>query len=143
MPYVCLSRAAMWQMSWRVDYVGDDEHLWAVGWLENVTYGLMAFERANDAGHKESSLEEIPTLKTLKDLPSPTTTSVSIITPPKVTLGILQEAKALGVPALWLQPGAEDDEVRQYVNDNLSDRVILGGPCILVSGDKILESLTK
>ncbi|KIO32597.1 hypothetical protein M407DRAFT_241311 [Tulasnella calospora MUT 4182] len=93
--------------------------------------------------HKESSLEEIPTLKTLKDLPSPTTASVSIITPPKVTLGILQEAKALGVPALWLQPGAEDDEVRQYVNDNLSDRVILGGPCILVSGDKILESLTR
>ncbi|KAG8945536.1 hypothetical protein FRC04_000739 [Tulasnella sp. 424] len=93
--------------------------------------------------HKESSLEDLPTLKSLKDLPSPTTTSVSIITPPKVTLGILQEAKALGVPALWLQPGAEDDEVKQYVKDNLSDRVVLGGPCILVSGDKVVESLTK
>lgn len=58
-------------------------------------------------------------------------------------MGILKEAKALGVPALWLQPGAEDDEVKQYVNDNLSDRVILGGPCILVSGDKIAEALTK
>lgn len=61
----------------------------------------------------------------------------------KITLGILEEAKALGIPALWLQPGAEDDAVKQYVNDNLSDKVIFGGPCILVSGDRVIESLNK
>ncbi|KAG8990273.1 hypothetical protein FRB94_013504 [Tulasnella sp. JGI-2019a] len=89
---------------------------------------------------KESELEGIKTLGSIADLPSPTTTSISIITPPKVTLGILKQAKALGVPAIWLQPGAEDDAVVEYVKENLNDSVILGGPCILVNGDGILRS---
>lgn len=55
---------------------------------------------------------------------------------------ILKSAKALNVPALWLQPGAEDDEVRKYVAESgLTDKVILGGPCILVEGDGIIKSL--
>ena len=55
---------------------------------------------------------------------------------------ILKSAKALNVPALWLQPGAEDDAVRGYiVESGLEDKVILGGPCILVDGDGILKSL--
>lgn len=59
-----------------------------------------------------------------------------------MTLGIVQKAKELGVPALWLQPGAEDDAVIQYIKDNgLEDRVIYGGPCILVDGDDIVRSL--
>ena len=62
----------------------------------------------------------------------------------QVTLGILQSAKELNVPALWLQPGAEDDAVRDYIKEaGLEDRVILGGSCILVEGDGILRSLTK
>lgn len=63
---------------------------------------------------------------------------------PQVTLGILQAAKELNVPALWLQPGAEDEAVRDYIKEaGLEDRVILGGPCILVEGDGIIRSLTK
>ncbi|KAI0705035.1 hypothetical protein C8T65DRAFT_741015 [Cerioporus squamosus] len=65
-----------------------------------------------------------------------------IITPPKVTLGILEKARELGVPALWLQPGAEDATVISYVKENgLEDKVIYGGPCILVEGDGIIRSL--
>ena len=59
-----------------------------------------------------------------------------------MTLGILQAAKDLDVPALWLQPGAEDDAVVDYIKESgLTDRVISGGPCILVQGDHILKSL--
>ena len=44
------------------------------------------------------------------------------------------------MPALWLQPGAEDDAVKSYIHTNgLDDRVIYGGPCILVEGDGIRE----
>jgi len=90
---------------------------------------------------KEKALEGVDTLPRLAELPSPATTSVSVITPPAVTLGILKEAKELGVPALWLQPGAEDDAVRSYVVEaGLEDRVILGGPCVLVLGDGLLKS---
>ncbi|PPQ63674.1 hypothetical protein CVT24_004559 [Panaeolus cyanescens] len=91
---------------------------------------------------KEKELEGLGTLSNIADLPSPTQTSISIITPPKVTLGVLQKAKELNIPALWLQPGAEDEEVIKYINENgLNDRVILGGPCILVDGEDIAASL--
>ncbi|KAJ1304937.1 hypothetical protein OPQ81_006070 [Rhizoctonia solani] len=91
---------------------------------------------------KESELEGVKTVHKLAELESPTTTSVSIVTPPKVTLAVLKEGKELGVPAFWLQPGAEDDDVRAYVTEaGLTDRVVLGGPCVLVSGDEIRKSL--
>lgn len=115
---------------------------------------------------KEAELQGLATIPSIKNLKNPTTTSVSIITPPKVmsqelikmewclklmprsingtqvTLGILEEAKALNIPALWLQPGAEDAAVIKYIEENgLSDRVVLGGPCVLVSGDGIVRSL--
>ena len=89
---------------------------------------------------------------------APTETSVSIITnakvsynsPPlpltplrsrgQVTLGLLQQAKQLDIPALWLQPGAEDDAVKSYIHANgLEDKVLYGGPCILVEGDGIRQ----
>ena len=59
-----------------------------------------------------------------------------------MTLGILETAKELGIRALWLQPGAEDESVINYIKDSgLEDRVILGGPCILVEGDGIIQGL--
>ncbi|KAF4620944.1 hypothetical protein D9613_000324 [Agrocybe pediades] len=91
---------------------------------------------------KEKELEGIQTVSAITELPSPKETSVSIITPPKITLGILEQAKNLSVPALWLQPGAEDEIVIKYIKENgLSDRVIYGGPCLLVEGDDIARSL--
>ena len=60
----------------------------------------------------------------------------------QITLGILEKAKELNVPALWLQPGAEDGAVVSYIKENgLEDKVIYGGPCILVEGDGILRSI--
>jgi len=92
---------------------------------------------------KEKELEGLETLRSITELPSPTETSISIITPPKVTLGILEQAKELSIPYLWLQPGAEDGDVLNYIKESgLSDRVIYGGPCILDHGDAI-RSLFK
>ncbi|KAF8598393.1 NAD-P-binding protein [Ceratobasidium sp. AG-I] len=91
---------------------------------------------------KESELEGVAAVKALSDLEFPSKTSVSIITNPKITLGVLQEGKKLGVPAFWLQPGTDDEAVRAYVKEaGLQDRVVLGGPCVLVSGDSIRKSL--
>ena len=60
----------------------------------------------------------------------------------QVTLGVLEQAKTLNVPALWLQPGAEDESVVNYIKENgLESKVIYGGPCILVEGDGIIKSL--
>ncbi|KAI0645862.1 CoA binding domain-containing protein [Trametes meyenii] len=91
---------------------------------------------------KEAELEGLKTVHAVSELSAPAKTSISIITPPKVTFGVLEQAKALDVPALWLQPGAEDEAVIAYVKENgLEDKVIYGGPCILVEGDDIIQSL--
>lgn len=89
---------------------------------------------------KESELEGVATVPDLTAISAPTETSVSIITNAKVTLGLLQQAKQLDIRALWLQPGAEDDAVKSYIHANgLDDKVLYGGPCILVEGDGIRQ----
>jgi len=91
---------------------------------------------------KEDTLQGVPTVRAVADLSSPAETSISVITPPKITLGVLEQAKAAATPALWLQPGTVDDTVIAYIKENgLEDKVIYGGPCILVEGDGILKSL--
>ncbi|EEQ91223.1 hypothetical protein RJZ56_007700 [Blastomyces dermatitidis] len=92
--------------------------------------------------------------KTYKTVPSPsalqvpTQTSLSIVTPPKVTLAVLKEAKTLDIPAVWLQPGTFDNEVLEYARKNFK-AAIAGeeagsngseGWCVLVDGDDALEA---
>ncbi|KAJ7288391.1 CoA-binding protein [Mycena rebaudengoi] len=91
---------------------------------------------------KESHLEDIPTITSVTELSRPTETSISIVTPAKVTLSILKSAVPLGVPAFWIQPGAEDESVISWVKDNgLENRVIYGGPCLLMEGDGVRSLL--
>ena len=56
---------------------------------------------------------------------------VSIITPPAVTAQVVREAAALGIPRVWMQPGAESPEAVKTAED-LGVEVIAGGPCLLV-----------
>ncbi|TVY31346.1 Acetate--CoA ligase [ADP-forming] I subunit alpha, partial [Lachnellula subtilissima] len=86
-----------------------------------------------------------PTVTSLSQLPDPASTAVSIITPPKVTKKVLEEAKGLGVKSVWLQPGTFDDEVMAYARKEFENAV--GGDgggggegwCVLVDGGKALE----
>jgi predicted CoA-binding protein len=57
---------------------------------------------------------------------------VSIITPPKVTEHVVEEAVTRGIRNIWMQPGAES-EVAIEAAENAGANVIGGGPCILVS----------
>ncbi|EGO00388.1 hypothetical protein SERLA73DRAFT_136245 [Serpula lacrymans var. lacrymans S7.3] len=88
-----------------------------------------------------NELEGIKTIRSLADLPSPTETSISIITPAKITIELLKQAKELSVPSLWIQPGAADVTCVKYIKENLSDRVIYQGECILRDGDGIVQSM--
>lgn len=107
-----------------------------------------------DAAGKPS---EIPTVKSLSDLPDPKETSVSIITPPPVTLKVLEEAKKLRIPAVFLQPGTFDDEVLKFARDAEGEdagfkAVVAGfgggtvgseGWCVLVDGERGLKKAGK
>ncbi|KAI1852429.1 hypothetical protein JX266_002607 [Neoarthrinium moseri] len=91
----------------------------------------------------------------LSALPHPKETSVSIITPPPATLQVLKEAKELGIPAVWLQPGTFDDAVLKFARGKAEDggyggEVVAGdggrgheGWCVLVDGEKALKAVGK
>ncbi|KAJ7017295.1 CoA binding domain-containing protein [Mycena alexandri] len=86
-----------------------------------------------------SESQGISCLDTLASLPDPAHTSISIVTQPAVTLQILRQASALGILAVWLQPGAQDETVLQFINSTMDDTTYIytpaifadtGGPCL-------------
>jgi hypothetical protein len=74
---------------------------------------------------------------------------LSIITPPPVTKKVLEEAKAAGVPAVWLQPGSFDTEGLEYAKANFQAAVGgeggMGGEgwCVLVDGESVLDAAKR
>jgi hypothetical protein len=76
-------------------------------------------------------------------------TAVSVITPPHVTRKALEEAKGLGIQAVFLQPGTFDDGVLAFARDNF--KTVLAGEggaggegwCVLVDGERGLRAAGK
>ncbi|KAE8350893.1 CoA binding domain-containing protein [Aspergillus coremiiformis] len=86
------------------------------------------------------------TVASPRALSTPSHTSLSVVTPPAVTLPLLQEAHSVGIPAVWLQPGTFDDTVLDFARQHFS-AVIAGdggagseGWCVLVDGEEGLEA---
>ncbi|KAJ7241406.1 NAD(P)-binding protein [Mycena rebaudengoi] len=116
-----------------------------VGASNNETkFGTIVFKTllAHGADVFSAASQGIPCLPSLADLPDPSHTSVSIVTPPSVTLEILKQAAALGIFAVWLQPGAEDAAVLAFIANStaLSGRSVFSTdrfPTCLVDNDLI------
>jgi len=91
-------------------------------------------------------IQTYPTLPNLSALPHPTETSVSIITPPKVTIKVLEEAKKIGIEGVWLQPGTFDDAVLEFARREF--KAAVGGEggagsegwCVLVDGERVAKA---
>lgn len=79
----------------------------------------------------EKEVEGIACVASLRDLREPVD-GVSVIVPPRATLGVLEDAAAMGLTRIWLQPGAEDNAVLAKA-DELGLELIAGGPCVLVA----------
>jgi predicted CoA-binding protein len=70
-----------------------------------------------------------PAFDSLDDLPEPPTI-VNFVVPPTRTLRILQRSKELGLLDVWIQPGAESDEVLSYLDEGGFN--YLANTCIMV-----------
>lgn len=79
---------------------------------------------------REREVEGQPCVPSLAQLPR-AVHGVSIITPPEVTLQVVEDALALGLRRLWLQPGAEHPLAVARARA-AGARVLAGGPCLLV-----------
>ncbi len=58
----------------------------------------------------ETSIAGLPVHRTIADVPKPVD-MMDVVTPPHVTLGLLDEADAAGVDLVFLQDGSFDDAV--------------------------------
>lgn len=79
---------------------------------------------------REETVEGFPAARALSDVVPPPE-AVSIITPPRVSVLVVEEAASLGIRHVWLQPGAEDEAVLRRARE-LGIEPIAGGPCLLV-----------
>ncbi|OXV08343.1 hypothetical protein Egran_03894, partial [Elaphomyces granulatus] len=84
---------------------------------------------------------EYRTVSSPSTLGEPLQTSLSLATPPPVSLQVLQDANAAGIPAVWLQPGTFDDAVLEYARQNFAVTIAGQGGhsddgwCVLVDGE--------
>ena len=58
-------------------------------------------------------------------------TGLSVITPPRITEAVVQEAIKANVKCIWMQPGAESAAAVEAA-EAAGIEVIAGGPCLLV-----------
>jgi len=79
---------------------------------------------------KEPEVEGLPAYTRLSEVSGPIH-GISIVTPPKVTEGIIEQAGELGIKHVWIQPGAESDTAIRRANE-LGMNLIAGGPCLLI-----------
>lgn len=75
-------------------------------------------------------IEGLPAFADLASLPQPIH-GLSVVTPPKISELVVEQAGALGVKHIWFQPGAESEQAIARAKE-LGMNVISGGPCILV-----------
>ena len=59
--------------------------------------------------------------------------ALSIVTPPSISILVIQNALSLGIKNIWLQPGAENESVISLLKANVSRcNFLVSGPCVLV-----------
>ncbi|MEA3464502.1 MAG: CoA-binding protein [Thermodesulfobacteriota bacterium] len=75
-------------------------------------------------------IEGVPCVASVLDLPD-TVDSLSIITPPKITEQVVEQAITKGIKNIWMQPGAESKIAVERCQEN-GINVIADGNCLLV-----------
>ncbi len=95
---------------------------------------LRVYQQNNRPVHpvnpRASEIGGLPAYPDLGSLPE-TPHGISVITPPKITRSIVEEAAGLGIKHIWMQPGAEFPEAEAR-GDELGINIIAGDACLLV-----------
>lgn len=79
---------------------------------------------------RATEIEGLKAYPSLEALPKQVI-GISVITPPKITEAVVQEAIRAGVKHIWMQPGA-DSPAAIAAAEAAGLEVIAGGPCLLV-----------
>lgn len=91
------------------------------------------------------------TVPSVSQLPAPSATALSFLTPPGITVEVLAEAQKAGVKSIWLQPGSFDDKILEDAK-KVFENVVGGyeegtvggeGWCVLVDGENLLDDVGR
>lgn len=96
-------------------------------------------ERGHDVVAVNPGLDTIdgqPCFKRLEDVPvsapgTPPVEGIDLVVNPRIGIEVAKSAKALGIPAIFAQPGAESPAIEAYCRENGIDYV---EACVLVEG---------
>lgn len=86
--------------------------------------------RAIPVNPKEKEIEGIPCVATVAELPDDVQ-AISVITPPRITEDIVEQAIRKGIKHIWMQPGAESPAAVARCEQS-GVNVIADGSCLLV-----------
>lgn len=119
----------------RIAVVGASDRREKWGW--KILHYLR--ERGHDAVAVNPGLSAIdgqPCWKRLEDIPAPAPGSppvdgIDLVVNPRIGIDVARSAKALGIPTIFAQPGAESPEIEAYCRENGIDYV---EACVLVEG---------
>lgn len=92
-----------------------------------LQHGLVAYP----VNPHEAEIEGLRSYPDLASLPKGVR-GLSIITPPAITEGLVEDAAKAGISRIWMQPGAESALALRRAEE-LGLTVISGGPCLLVA----------
>jgi len=79
---------------------------------------------------RAEAIEGVPCVASVDALP-PEVASLSLVTPPAITLEVVRAALARGLRNFWMQPGADHIEAVRLAEE-AGANCIHGGPCVLV-----------
>ena len=79
---------------------------------------------------REKEIETVGCVASVIDLPEEVQ-SISIITPPKITEKVVEQAAARGIKNIWMQVGSESPAAVRYCEEH-GLNVIADGSCVLV-----------
>ncbi len=79
---------------------------------------------------RADTIEGLPCVASVTDLPAEGT-SLSIITPPKITEQVVERAILRGIKNIWMQPGAQSPQAVSRCEE-AGINVIADGSCLLV-----------
>jgi predicted CoA-binding protein len=113
---------------------------------DSTKYGNIIFKDLKSKGYtvypinpKATSIEGVPALKSLEELKEKTKVDLLVyVIPPKLTLESLHKAKELGYKRVWLQPGAADAAVAEYLD--MHDFQYIIGACVMVESRDLVAA---
>lgn len=114
---------------------------------DSTKYGNIIFKDLKSKGYtvypinpKATSIEGVPALHSLEELKEKTNVDLLVyVIPPALTLESLKKAKELGYKKIWLQPGAADAAVAEYLDTNDFQYII--GACVMVESRDLIAAV--